>query len=179
MPVKKVGAFTLLFLSILIVFNILMLLSRTLPVPVYDILDFEFVWTRQQADLVLATWGQAVVDQETIVTYFDFGYLVGYGVMGFFLLILGAKIVLVHQNETFLKVAKAFIPFTLISAACDVVENINLLMLLDGFPAPSAGINAFSASLFATIKFVTLLSAVGFFGIELLYGLVKRVKKKD
>ncbi len=172
MPTKQILVLIIISLATFLIFNILMGASRTNPVHVYNIVDFEFSWTAAQADAIMATWGAAVVAQELFITYLDFGYLVGYGAMAFFLLVLGVKLVGTHAKLAKFGIAFAFI--SLASPACDVIENLNLIVMLQGFPAPATMMNAMVASIFALVKFGVLFAAIGVFTLEIVYTLVTK-----
>nr|MDO8117151.1 hypothetical protein [Candidatus Sigynarchaeota archaeon] len=172
MPIKRTFVFVVISIATFLIFNILMGASRIFPVPIYNIVDFEFSWTATQADLVMQTWGAQVVAQELFITYLDYGYLVGYGSMAFFLLVLGVK--LVERNAKFTKFGMLFAFISLASPACDAIENVNLIIMLQGFPSPAAMINAFFGSIFALIKFGVLLAAIGVFAVEIIYAIARK-----
>jgi len=162
-------------MGIFVVFSILMAAARTFPVPVYDIIDLEFAWTGGQAGLIMETWGSLVVAQELYVTYLDFGYLVGYGMMAFWLLALGAR--LVKKNEKFVKAAMIFMIVSMASPVCDIIENVNLIPMMHAFPSTPLDVNAVVASLFASIKFGVLFMSIGVFAVEVIFAIATRRRK--
>ncbi|MCP4761621.1 MAG: hypothetical protein GY870_07555 [archaeon] len=141
----------------------------------YGIIAFEFVWIGNEADFIMNIWQQAAVDQEIVITYWDYAYLVAYGSMALGLLLLvtqGLK-----DNEKMQKIYLFLCLCPPISALCDAIENANLLIMLGNYPTPASDINAFLASLFATIKFSLLGVSLLVYLIALLYLLMKKTKK--
>ena len=175
-PKKKLKRLTAVSFAGFILIHLLMVFTRSLPVPQYNIIDFEFARTAHQADTIMNTWGEAVVKQEILVTYLDYGYLAAYGMAAFGLILLAARAV--KDNERFKKMGLIVCLFPLIAALCDAVENVNLLLMLYGFPAGASSFNAFTAYLFAFLKFGLLAVALGFFLVQLGYLLIKRIKKE-
>nr|MDO8111845.1 hypothetical protein [Candidatus Sigynarchaeota archaeon] len=158
--------------AIFAAFSMLITGTRTIPVGEFDIVDFEFVWTAGQADLIMQAWGQAIVTQELAITYLDYGYLSGYGLLAVGLLLLGAR--LVDKNERFMRFGFAFVFLSIVSPACDAIENVNLIVMLSAFPANAIPVNAILASSFALVKFGMLFAAIGVFGAEVIYALATR-----
>ncbi|MFX0098413.1 MAG: hypothetical protein ACFFCS_02455 [Candidatus Hodarchaeota archaeon] len=163
---KKVLSFVLVFLGIFVIFSIIMSLTRTIPPPQYDILDFEFSWTGYQASVIMSTWGYDVCQQELNITYLDYGYLVGYGLMAFWLLVLGAKGV--QGNEKWKDFSIKILPVPLFSAACDAIENVGLINMFQSYPAYVLDFHAAMASIFATVKFTLLGLSLFFFIFEII-----------
>lgn len=126
---------------------------------------FEFSWTAEKAGEIMNGWDTTGVRRAVKVTVLDFGYLVGYGLMGFGLVLLVTRGVVSPKLK---KIGLVVSLFPLIASVCDAVENANLLVMLHRFPDPASSLNAFLASLFATIKF-------GLLGITLLFFLVQVV----
>jgi hypothetical protein len=173
--IKGILVLLLASIGIFVVFSILMTAARTFPVPVYDIIDLEFAWNGTQANLIMQTWGSLVVAQELYVTYLDFGYLVGYGAMAFWLLALG--ILLVRSSERFARAGVFFMLLSLVSPVADVIENLNLIPMMAAFPAALVDANALVASVFATIKFAVLFLSVGVFAIEVIFAIASRKRR--
>ncbi len=172
---RGILALVLASLGIFVVFSILMAAARAFPVPVYDIVDLEFAWTGGQASLIMQTWGTLVVGQELYVTYLDFGYLVGYGAMAFWLLALGT--LLVRSNQKFVHAGNFFMLISIVSPVSDIIENLNLIPMMAAFPAVPADINALVASLFATIKFGVLFLSIAVFSIEVIFAIANRKRR--
>jgi hypothetical protein len=173
--IKGILALVLASIGIFFVFSILMAAARTFPVPGYDIVDLEFAWNGTQANLIMQTWGAIVVAQELYVTYLDFGYLVGYGAMAFSLLALGTYIV--QSNDKLVQAGGFFMVFSLISPVSDVIENMNLIPMMAGFPAVPMDVLALVASFFATVKFGVLFLSIGVFSVEVIFALASRKRR--
>ena len=170
---RKTSGLIALFSAIaFVIFNVLMTIARKEPVPEYNIVDFEFSWTAAQANLILSTWGQLVINQEIIVTYLDFGYLVAYGMMAFGLLLLGLSLVKKHKKSSLVGKYALLLPF--IASMCDSIENINLLFMFYGYPSSASAISAFLASFFALIKFSLLGISLLIFVTQIIIFLVFR-----
>jgi len=175
-PKKKLKRLTIFSLAGFIVIHLLMVFTRSLPVLQYNIIDFESARTARQADKIMNTWGEAVVKQEIPVTYLDYGYLVAYGLLVFGLVLLAARAL--NDNERFKKMGLIVCLFPLIAASCDAVENVHLLIMLYGFPEGASSFIAFSAYLFAFVKFGLLCAALVFYLDQTGYLVVKRIKKE-
>jgi hypothetical protein len=155
--------------GLFVLFTILMGAARALPVPTFNIVDLEFSWTAERAGQILQAWGSLVVSQELYITYLDFGYLAGYGSMAFWLLAFG--VILVKKHERAMKAAIAFMFVSLASPVADIIENVNLIIMMQSFPAAAVPINAFLASLLASIKFGMLFAAIGVLAIEITHAI--------
>ena len=162
-------------IGIFVAFSIIMNAIRTLPVPTYNIIDLEFAWTGERASIIMQAWGAAIVTQELLITYLDFGYLAGYGLMAFWLLALGAR--LVQKNEKLAKAALVFMFLSILSPVCDIIENANLIPMMEAFPAIPLDTNALVASVCATIKFGVLFLSISVFAFEIIHAISTRYKK--
>ncbi|GAB4317413.1 MAG: hypothetical protein Kow0069_20160 [Promethearchaeota archaeon] len=136
------------------------------------ILDFEFAWTAERAEEILAGWlagsgGGSVVPCAVHVNVVDFAYMPAYGFTGFGLVVLVTRRLSGGWRRAGLRLA--LLP--LVAAAFDVVENVNLLVMLGSVGAAGVSsvnpVNAALASACATIKFAALLAAIGFFAAAL------------
>ena len=172
LPTKGIVILIIVGVGIFVGFSILMTAARTLIVPAYNIIDLEFAWTADQASTIMQAWGPPVVAQELYVTYLDFGYLAGYGAMAFGLLTSGAR--LVKKNGRLVKAAIFFMVISIVSPVSDIIENLNLISMMQNFPSTPLDVNAFVASLFASIKFGVLFMSIGVFAAEVIYAIGTR-----
>ncbi|MBN2151529.1 MAG: hypothetical protein JW839_08790 [Candidatus Lokiarchaeota archaeon] len=159
-------------LAVFIAFSVVITATRTLPVPIYNIVDLEFAWTADRANQIMQTWGLAVVAQELLITYLDFGYLIGYGAMAFWLLVLGTRIV--SKNERLVKAGTIFAWLSIVSPIMDVIENVNLVSMMASFPGFLDTASTLAASVCASIKFGVLFLSIGVFAVEILFALITR-----
>jgi hypothetical protein len=109
-----------------------------------DLLTFEFVCTERRAQQILAGWGDAGRDAARTQLVWDFGFIVGYGL----LLWLGAKAA--GTGRLIVSLGPA-------AAVADLCENLTLIRLLNGDliqPWPAL------ATLFASLKFIGILVCI-------------------
>jgi hypothetical protein len=153
--------------------NQLIFAPLTQTVPTYGILDFEFAWIPEQILIIFSVWGPSGMEAQAIGIYWDFLYIVGYGIFIF------SCILLVSRGlEGRFKTVGLWMSLTpLISGIFDVIENINLLILLNTAPNLPA-FAPFFASLSACIKFGLLILGIIYFFIGLVLFIIKWIKKK-
>jgi len=156
-----------IFISLTLAFS--MLTSGMTQFAKYGVLDFEFAWTAEQITIIFAAWGAEGMQLQALAVYLDFLYIVGYASFIFgLLLIIGRKLEGKIQTITIIIALTAFI-----AGVCDVIENINLLILL-GDPANVQTLNASTASFCASIKFGLLFIEIIWFLITLIVLLIQR-----
>lgn len=104
-----------------------------------DVVGFEMVATTQQAELVLAGWGEVGQAAARTQLLLDFGFLVGYGL-------------LMWLTATALRAPRLAL-LGPVAAVADALENIALLVIVGGRTAqPWPAL----ATTFAIVKFVAL-----------------------
>jgi hypothetical protein len=135
------------------------------------IVPFELTGGENRADEILAEWGDQGQDAARESLWIDFGFLLAYGT--FLTLALGAARDLALQRDWRLLVAagRVAVYFGAFGAAFDALENVCLLLTLDG-----AG-SAFPllATIFASCKFAFLAAAIAY----LLAGLAMRLRRSE
>ncbi|MFX0074081.1 MAG: hypothetical protein ACFE96_01455 [Candidatus Hermodarchaeota archaeon] len=157
---------------ILLVINLLIFDPLAGLVPFYNILDFEFAWTKEQILTIFTYWGTSGMALQEAGVYWDFLYIIGY-VIPLFALIL----YIVRRFEDRLATIGLYMSLTpVLAGVFDVIENINLLIMLDESPNFEEFI-PFIASLSATIKFGFLFIAAIFFLVALVILIIKKIKK--
>ncbi|MGB5913125.1 MAG: hypothetical protein WBH31_18185 [Promethearchaeia archaeon] len=166
---------TIIGFLIFILTNILVFASINQMVPPpYGVLDFEFAWVPEQVLIIFASWGPSGMAAETLVTYWDFLYIVGYGSF-----IFGAILLVTRRLEGKLQKIGLWMTLTPILAGIfDIIENINLLVMLDTAPTFSSFV-PFIASLTALIKFSVLILGIAFFFVALVIVIIKLIRKRD
>lgn len=130
------------------------------------IVPFELAWSSERAAEILAEWGEDGRDAARRSLWLDFPYLVAYAA---FLSLAVTALRDAARRRGWLRYARpgaAIAALPIVAALCDVVENINLLLVLDGH-ADSAAPTI--ATLFAFAKFAALAIAL----IYLLAGLIR------
>ena len=148
-------------------------INQMVPPP-YGVLDFEFAWVPEQVLIIFASWGPSGMAAETLVTYWDFLYIVGYGSF-----IFGAILLVTRRLEGKLQKIGLWMTLTPILAGIfDIIENINLLVMLDTAPTFSSFV-PFIASLTALVKFSVLILGISFFFVALVILIIKRIRKRD
>jgi hypothetical protein len=134
------------------------------------IVPFEVTGGSDRADEILAEWGDAGQDAARESLWIDFGFLLAYG--AFLTLALAAVRDLARERgwRRLAAIGTVVVYFGALSAGFDALENICLLLTIDG-----AG-SAFPvlATVFASCKFILLAVAIAY----LLAGLVLRVSSQ-
>lgn len=132
------------------------------------IVPFELTGGQDRADEILAEWGEEGQDAARESLWIDFGFLVAYGV--FLTLALAAVRDLARERgwRRLAAIGGVVVSFGALAAGFDALENICLLLTLDGagtaFPA--------LATIFAACKFIFLASGIAF----LIAGLAMRLR---
>ncbi|MFX0044090.1 MAG: hypothetical protein ACFE8L_14340 [Candidatus Hodarchaeota archaeon] len=168
----------LLFTTIIgIIIVILLYLLVFIPIEAsfndYGILDFEFVWTPERAEVILGAWGPSGRNKQTLAIYWDFLFIIGYVSIALSLNLLVSR----RLNGTLQNFGILMSLLGTFSGLFDIIENINLLIMLDT-PTSVSSTNALTASISATIKFGFLLGAINFFVMALIILLIKKLRKR-
>ncbi|MFX0135802.1 MAG: hypothetical protein ACFFDN_19320 [Candidatus Hodarchaeota archaeon] len=143
-------------------------------VPTYGILDFEFTWTPDRAETILAVWGAQGIFQETLAIFWDFLFIVGYVSLTFGLIVL-----VLRRSENKLQTIGLFMTITpFLTGIFDIIENINLIVMLSN-PTSILPVNPLMASISALLKFGFLFAAIIYFVIALIIVLINKIKKKN
>lgn len=131
-------------------------------------IPFELTGGQGRADEILAEWGEDGQDAARESLWIDFGFMLAYGT--FLTLALAAvRDLAVEQGRRRLAaIGGVAISFGALGAAFDALENVCLLLTLDGAGAALP----LMATIFATLKFVFLAAAIAY----LLAGLVTRLR---
>ena len=139
----------------------------------YGILDFEFAWTVEQAEIIFTSWGSTGMAIQDSGVYWDFLYIIGYVSFAFG----GILLVIRKVSGNFQKIGLYVSFIAVLSGLFDVIENIFLLIMLQN----SSSIPVFAppiAAIMATIKFSCLAIALLYFVIGLIMVLILSIKKK-
>lgn len=130
---------------------------------------FELTGGQDRADEILAEWGEEGQDAARESLWIDFGFLLAYG--AFLTLALAATRDLARERgwRRLAGLGRVVVYFGALGAAFDALENICLLLTLDG--AGSA--YPLLATVFATCKFILLAVAIAY----LLAGLAMRLRR--
>lgn len=128
---------------------------------------FELTGGQDRADEILAEWGEDGQDAARRQLWIDFGFLIAYGI--FLTLGLAAVRDLARQRDwrRFAAVGGVVAYFGALAAGCDAIENVCLLLTLDGAGAAFPVL----ATIFAACKFAFLIIAISY----LLTGLAMRL----
>lgn len=135
---------------------------------------FELTGGQGRADAILAEWGVDGRDAARESLWIDFGFLLAYGT--FLTLALGAVRDLAKDRSWHRLAAtgRIVISFGALGAAFDALENVCLLLTLDGAGAALPML----ATIFAICKFVLLATAIAYIlaglGMRLLGGATTR-----
>jgi hypothetical protein len=134
------------------------------------IVPFELTGGQDRADEILAEWGEEGQDAARESLWIDFGFLLAYG--AFLTLALAATRDLSRRREwpRMASVGAAAASFGALAAGFDALENVCLLLTLDGAGAAFPLL----ATIFAGCKFVLLAIAIAY----ILAGLALRIAKR-
>lgn len=121
-------------------------------------IQFELAGGQGRADEILAEWGEEGQDAARESLWIDFGFMIAYGA---FLTLAAGTIRDLARRRAWQRLAvigSVVVPFGALAAVFDALENICLLLTLDG-----AG-SAFPllATIFATIKFALVITAIAY-----------------
>lgn len=164
----------LIGIVILLTINILIFEDIAKTVPVYGILDFEFAWTKDQILTIFSTWGPLGMAEQAAGVYWDFLYILGYVVPLFTLIVYFSR-----KLEDRIATFGLYMSLTpIVAGIFDLIENINLLIMLNGTP-DFASFIPLLASISATIKFGFLIVGAIFFLVALVLIIIKKIKKEN
>jgi len=135
------------------------------------IVPFELTGGQDRADEILAEWGEEGRDAARESLWIDFGFLLAYG--AFLTLALAATRELARRRgwARMAAVGAAIASFGALAAGFDALENICLLLALDGAGAAFPLL----ATIFASVKFLLLAIAIAY----LLAGLGLRLLRRE
>lgn len=121
------------------------------------ILAFEFAATKARVSQILHEWGPSGRHAARVGLIVDYAYMVSYG--GFFLLAgLATRDLAIRCGWSRLAAAGRVVPFFAVIAACfDAVENVFLLIALDGSGGNTAPL---IATVCSSIKWVLITLAI-------------------
>jgi len=132
------------------------------------IVPFELAGGQDRADEILAEWGEDGQDAARESLWIDFGFLLAYG--AFLTLALAAVRDLARERgwRRLAALGAVVVSFGALAAGFDALENVCLLLTLDGAGAAFPVL----ATIFAVCKFVFLAGGIAF----LLAGLAMRLR---
>jgi hypothetical protein len=134
------------------------------------ILPFELAGGQDRADEILSEWGEDGQDAARESLWIDFGFLLAYGI--FLSLALAATRDLARERDwrRLAAIGGAVVSFGALGAAFDALEDVCLLLTLDGAGAAFPLL----ATIFAACKFILLTAAI----VYLLVGLAMRLRSR-
>jgi hypothetical protein len=134
------------------------------------VVSFELAGSQDRADEILSEWGEDGQDAARESLWVDFGFLVAYGL--FLTLALAAVRDMAGERgwRRLTAIGAVVVSFGALAAAFDALENICLLLTLDG----SGAAFPLLATIFAGCKFVLLAGAIAY----LLSGLALRLRDR-
>lgn len=119
---------------------------------------FELTGGQDRADEILTEWGEEGQDAAREQLWIDFGFLLAYG--AFLTLALAAVRDLARDRgwRRLTAIGGVVVSFGALVAAFDALENICLLLTLDG----AGAVFPLLATIFATCKFALLIAAIAY-----------------
>jgi hypothetical protein len=133
------------------------------------IVTFELTGGQDRADEILAEWGNDGRDAARESLWIDFGFLLAYGTFLTFALAATRDLARERGWDRLTAIGRVVIPFGALVAAFDALENICLLLTLDGAGAAFPLL----ATVFAACKFVLLAAVIAY----LIAGLAMRLRR--
>jgi hypothetical protein len=135
------------------------------------IVPFEITGSQHRADEILAEWGDGGQDAARESLWIDFGFLLAYGT--FLTLALAATRDLARKRDwrRLAAIGGFIVSFGALAALFDALENVCLLLTLDGAGAAFPLL----ATIFASCKFALLAAVIAY----LLAGLAMRLRGRD
>jgi hypothetical protein len=145
----------------------LFLILAALDVRIQDtggpgIVEFEFSASEERVDETRAEWGEAGTDDARLSLWLDFPFMLAYACFGVLATIAACDASRRREWEGLARAGSLLVPLPAAAALFDALENIGLLVALDGAGGDAAPL---LAAIFAAAKF-----ALG--GTALLYLLV-------
>ncbi len=121
-------------------------------------IPFELTGGQDRADEILAEWGEDGQDAARESLWIDFGFLLAYG--AFLTLALAATRDLAIRRgwQRLGAIGRVAVSFGVLAAAFDAIENVCLLLTLDGAGAAFPLL----ATIFASLKFAFLALAIAY-----------------
>lgn len=132
---------------------------------------FELTGGQERAHEILAEWGEDGQDAARESLWIDFGFLLAYGT---FLTLSLATVLDLARRQGWLRLAsigRVVVYFGALGAAFDALENVCLLLTIDGAGAAFPLL----ATIFAACKFVLLIAAIAY----LVAGLATRLLRRS
>jgi len=138
------------------------------------IIPFELTGGQGRAGEIMAEWGEAGKEAARESLWIDFGFLVAYG--AFLTLALAATRDLAGRRSwrRLAEIGGVVVFFGALGAACDAVENVCLLLTLDGAGAAFPLL----ATVFASCKFILLALAIAYLIVGQAMRLHARVRRQ-
>jgi hypothetical protein len=135
------------------------------------IVGFEFAGSEEGADEILGDWGDEGQDAARASLWIDFAYILSYGAFLTLATIATRELAVQRRWRRMAAAGVAAIPIAAAAACFDAIEDVGLLLALDGHGGDLApGL----AAACATIKFAFLALVI----VYLLAGLALRLRKR-
>ncbi len=135
------------------------------------IVPFELTGGQDRADEIMAEWGEEGQDAARESLWIDFAFLLAYGAFLTLALAATRDLALERGWRRLASIGRFVVTFGALVAGFDALENICLLLTLDGAGAAFPVL----ATIFASIKFALLAAAI----LYLLAGLAMRLRPRD
>jgi len=172
LEVPKKKALQIIALIGLVGFVVMTILGSMInPSPPNGILDYEFALTSSRVLAIFNALGAAGKQQVAFGIYMDFIYIVAYGALIFGCLLIAAR----KLEGKFQKFGLYMTLMPIIAGICDVIENVNLLLMIADATFV-ASVSPLVAALYATIKFSIIIACILFFIVETIVIAIKRNK---
>jgi hypothetical protein len=149
-----------------------MLIMR--PVTPTNIIEFEFARTPEKAIKIFMDWGGSGVEKAKMSILLDFVFLVLYS----WAISLGCKVAADFSHAAIIsKIGLQLSRIIWIAGACDIIENISLLLVMRNLNAMLLELAFWTAGIKFTIVIIALLFIVIAFGMGLMQKLLRSKEK--
>lgn len=136
-----------------------------------SILDWEFAWSQAGAEEIRAEWGEGGTDAARLSLWLDFPYLLAYGALLVLAALATRDFAVARGHRRLAAIAPVGIAAAAAAPVCDAIEDIWLLIALEGEGGDLAPL---LGGVFASIKFAALAVAIAY----LLAGLAARLSAR-
>jgi hypothetical protein len=119
---------------------------------------FELTGGQDRADEILSEWGEEGQDAARESLWIDFGFLLAYGTLLTLLLLMARDLARRRGWRRLAAIGGVVVSFGAVGAGFDALENVCLLLTLDGAGAAFPLL----ATIFASCKFILLAAAIAY-----------------
>jgi hypothetical protein len=140
----------------------------------FGVIELEFAWTVEQINVIFDAWGPELINQELLITFIDYGFLIAYS---FFLASLSLLITRKVKNQKIQLVGYYMVIASFSAATFDAIENFNLILMLSS-PKDFPNFSPVLASICATLKFGLIILIILYWIVSGFFELYTKMTRK-